>query len=135
MNTQKNWRQITQLARRGYGRGGVIIDPESYVDLRSDTVTRPTPQMRQAMARAKVGDDVYGDDPTMNQLEKEIAKLFGKQMALFVPSGTQSNLIGMMVNVRVKGDGAILGSQSHIYNIERGGISAVGGIHPIVVPN
>lgn len=91
--------------------------------------------MREAMSKCAVGDDVYGDDPTVNKLQEEIAKLFGKEAALFVPTGTMSNLIGMMVNVRIKGEGAILGHNSHIYNIERGGISAIGGIHPIIVPN
>lgn len=87
------------------------------------------------MATAYVGDDVYNDDPTVLKLQEEIARLFGKEDALFVPSGTMSNLIGMMINVRMKGEGAIIGSLSHIYNIERGGISALGGIHPIVVQN
>ena len=91
--------------------------------------------MREYMAKAKVGDDVYRDDPTVNQLQVEYAKLFGKEAALFVPSGTMSNLISMMVHVRTKGDGAILGNLSHIYNIERGGISAIGSIHPMVVNN
>ena len=87
------------------------------------------------MAVAPVGDDVYQDDPTVNKLESEIAKLFGKEASLLVPSGTMSNLIGMMINVRVKGEGAIVGHLSHVYNIERGGMSALGGIHPIVVQN
>jgi threonine aldolase len=91
--------------------------------------------MREAMAKAPVGDDVYGDDPTVNKLENEIAKLFGKEASILVPSGTMSNLISMMVNVRVKGEGAIVGHLSHVYNIERGGMSALGGIHPIVVQN
>lgn len=108
---------------------------EGFIDLRSDTVTRPTEKMRDAMRTCPVGDDVYGDDPTVNKLQIEIAKLFGKEAALFVPTGTMSNLIGMMINVRIKGEGAILGSHSHVYNIERGGISALGGIHPIIVPN
>lgn len=83
---------------------------EGFIDLRSDTVTRPTPKMRDAMKSCKVGDDVYGDDPTVNKLQEEIAKLFGKEAALFVPTGTMSNLIGMMLNVKLKGEGAILGS-------------------------
>ena len=87
------------------------------------------------MATCAVGDDVYHDDPTVNKLEEEISKLFGKQQAVFVPSGTMSNLIGMMVNVRTKGEGAIVGHLSHVYNIERGGMSALGGIHPIVARN
>ena len=109
-----------------------MASSENFIDLRSDTVTRPTPRMREAMSKAAVGDDVYGDDPTVNRLESEIAKLFGKEASLLVPSGTMSNLIGMMVNVRIKGEGAIVGHLSHVYNIERGGMSALGGIHPIV---
>ena len=120
--------------RRAYG-GGVVQNSQAYIDMRSDTVTRPSKDMREAMSKAAVGDDVYHDDPTDNTLEGEIAKLFGKQEAVFVPSGTMSNLIGMMVNVRGKGEGAILGHLSHIYNIERGGISALGSIHPIVARN
>jgi threonine aldolase len=91
--------------------------------------------MRDAMAKAKVGDDVYADDPTVKILEYEIAKLFGKSEALLVPSGTMSNLIGMMINAREKGEGAIVGHLSHVYNIERGGMSALASIHPIVVRN
>ncbi len=91
--------------------------------------------MKDAMVKAKVGDDVYSDDPTVKILEYEIAKLFGKSEALLVPSGTMSNLIGMMINAREKGEGAIVGHLSHVYNIERGGMSALASIHPIVVRN
>ena len=126
--------KIINHSARLYG-GPSQVFGEDYIDLRSDTVTRPSQKMRDAMATCKVGDDVYKDDPTINKLEFEIAKLFGKEEALFVPSGTMSNLIAFMINVRGKGEGAILGSLSHVYNIERGGISALGGIHPIIVPN
>eukprot|EP00347_Sterkiella_histriomuscorum_P022198 403331332 len=125
---------LVSASFRSYG-GPVMASTEGFIDLRSDTVTRPTKKMREAMKSCKVGDDVYSDDPSVNKLQEEIAKLFGKEAALFVPTGTMSNLIGMMLNVRMKGEGAILGSLSHIYNIERGGISALGGIHPIIVPN
>ena len=91
--------------------------------------------MREAMARCAVGDDCYGDDQTVNKLQEEIAKLFGKEDALFISSGTMGNLMGMMINVRMKGEGAMVGHLSHVYNIERGGISAIGGVHPIVVNN
>ena len=130
----KSFRSLLKpsLAARFYG-GPALENTEGYIDLRSDTVTRPTPRMREAMAKAPVGDDVYGDDPTVNRLEREIASLFGKQASILVPSGTMSNLISMMVNVRVKGEGAIVGHLSHVYNLERGGMSALGGIHPIVV--
>lgn len=124
--------QFFRIPIRSYG-GPALANTENYIDLRSDTVTRPSPRMREAMAKAQVGDDVYRDDPTVNKLEAEIAKLFGKQESLLVPSGTMSNLIGMMLNVRQKGEGAIVGHLSHVYNIERGGMSALGGIHPIVV--
>lgn len=124
----------SKLPIRGYMADN-LDSTESYIDYRSDTVTRPSQKMREFMAKAKVGDDVYRDDPTVNQLQQEYAKLFGKEAALFVPSGTMSNLISMMIHVRTKGDGAILGNLSHIYNIERGGISAIGSIHPMVVNN
>ena len=112
-----------------------MASTENYIDLRSDTITRPTPRMREAMAKCAVGDDVYKDDPTVNELQDKIAKLFGKEDSLFVPSGTMSNLICLMVNVKLKGEGAIIGSISHVYSIERGGMSNVGGIHPLVIPN
>src|SRR5665647_1364455 len=70
------------------------------IDLRSDTVTRPTPAMRRAMAEAEVGDDVYGDDPTVNRLERRAAEIFGKEAALFVPSGTMGNTIGVKIHTR-----------------------------------
>ena len=122
---------ISNIPRRYYG-GPALANSEHYIDLRSDTVTRPSKKMRDAMAKAAVGDDVYRDDPTVNRLEAEFAKIFGKEESLLVPSGTMSNLIGMMLNVRVKGEGAIVGHLSHVYNIERGGMSALGCIHPIV---
>lgn len=87
------------------------------------------------MKNSEVGDDVYKDDPTVNKLQEELAKLFGKEKAIFVPSGTMSNLIGLMVNVRQKGEAAMIGSHSHVLNIERGGMSAIGGIHPIAIQN
>jgi threonine aldolase len=71
-----------------------------YIDLRSDTVTKPTPEMREAMAEAEVGDDVYGDDPTVKHLEELAAEMLGKQAALFVPSGTMGNLTAMLVPAR-----------------------------------
>src|SRR5918994_1298211 len=105
-----------------------------YVDLRSDTVTKPTPEMREAMAEAEVGDDVYGDDPTVNHLEEMAAKMLGKESVLFVPSGTMGNLIALLVHCQ-RGDEVIVGSQSHIYLNEAGGMSALGGIQPCPVPN
>jgi threonine aldolase len=105
-----------------------------YIDLRSDTVTKPTPEMREAMAEAAVGDDVYGDDPTLNRLEELAAQMLGKEAAVFVPSGTMGNLIALMVHCQ-RGDEAIVGKRSHIYLNEAGGISALGGIIPNPIAN
>ena len=105
-----------------------------YIDLRSDTVTKPTPEMREAMAEAEVGDDVYRDDPTVNRLEGLAADMLGKESALFVPSGTMGNLIALLVHCQ-RGDEAIVGDRSHIHLNEAGGMSALGGIHPCPVPN
>ncbi len=104
------------------------------IDLRSDTVTQPTPAMRRAMAEAPVGDDVYGEDPTVNHLEALVAELLGKEAALFVPSGTMGNLICLLVHCG-RGDEYIVGDSQHTYLYEAGGASAVGGIHPRVLPN
>jgi len=97
------------------------------IDLRSDTVTKPSPDMRKAMAEAEVGDDVYGDDPTVNALEEKAAELFGKESALFVTSGTQGNLVSVLSQTG-RGDEIILGNQSHIYSSEAGGVSVLGGV-------
>src|SRR5258707_7467754 len=107
---------------------------EDYVDLRSDTVTKPTPEMREAMAEAEVGDDVYMDDPTVNQLQKKAAEMLGKEDSLFVPSGTMGNLLALLVHCQ-RGDEVIVGDKSHIYMNEAGGMSALGGIQPHPVKN
>ena len=99
------------------------------VDLRSDTVTRPTPEMRRAMAEAQVGDDVLGDDPTVNRLQAMAAERLGKEAALFVPSGTMGNLAAVLSHCG-RGDEIILGDQCHTAMYEAGGVAAVGGIHP-----
>ncbi|MCB0068328.1 MAG: low-specificity L-threonine aldolase [Caldilineaceae bacterium] len=104
------------------------------IDLRSDTVTRPTPAMRAAMAEAAVGDDVYGEDPTVNRLEAKVAEMLGKEAAVFVPSGTMGNLIAVLSHCG-RGDEMILGDQAHIFMYEQGGSAAVGGVHPRTVPN
>jgi threonine aldolase len=104
------------------------------VDLRSDTMTKPTPSMRKAMAEAEVGDDVFGEDPTVNRLEKMAAERLGKQAALFVASGTMANLVSQLAHCG-RGDEIILGSQAHTFLAEQGGSAAVGGIHPRIVPN
>lgn len=105
-----------------------------YIDLRSDTVTKPTPEMREAMAEAEVGDDVYRDDPTVNRLEELAAGMLGKEAALFVPSGTMGNLLALLVHCQ-RGEEVIVGNQSHIYLNEAGGMSALGGIQPCPVQN
>jgi threonine aldolase len=105
-----------------------------YVDLRSDTVTKPTPEMREAMAEAEVGDDVYGDDPTVNRLEELAADMLGKEVALFVPSGTMGNLTALLVHCQ-RGHEVIVGSLSHIYLNEAGGMSALGGIQACPIQN
>ena len=104
------------------------------IDLRSDTVTQPTPEMREAMASAEVGDDVYGEDPTVNQLESYAAELLGKESALFVPSGTMGNLAAILAHCQ-RGDEIILGDRAHTFLFEVGGVSALGGIHPHPVAN
>ena len=106
----------------------------NYTDLRSDTVTKPTPEMREAMAEAEVGDDVYMDDPTVNALQEKAASMLGKEDSLFVPSGTMGNLLALLVHCQ-RGDEAIVGDKSHIYMNEAGGMAALGGIHPHPVKN
>ena len=97
------------------------------VDLRSDTVTHPTPEMRQAMAEAEVGDDVYGEDPTLNRLEAMAAEMLGKEAAMFVASGTMGNLVSILTHAQ-RGDEIIVGDQTHIFRNEAGGASALGGV-------
>ena len=104
------------------------------VDLRSDTVTLPSHEMREAMARAQLGDDVFGEDPTVNRLERMAAERVGKEAGLLVVSGTMGNLASILTHCR-RGEEVILGDQSHTFFYEAGGISALGGIHPHTVPN
>lgn len=99
------------------------------IDFRSDTVTRPGPAMRRAMAEAEVGDDVWGDDPTVRRLETMAAELLGKEAAVFVPSGTQSNLCALMAHCR-RGDEYIVGEHAHTYRYEAGGGAVLGSIQP-----
>jgi threonine aldolase len=98
------------------------------IDLRSDTVTQPTPAMREAMAQAAVGDDVYGEDPTINHLQALAAEMTGKQAALFVPSGTMGNLAAILAHCQ-RGDEVMMGARAHTFLYEGGGISALGGVH------
>jgi threonine aldolase len=105
-----------------------------FVDLRSDTVSQPTSAMRKAMAQAEVGDDVYGEDPSINHLQDLAATMLKKEAALFVPSGTMGNLVAILTHCG-RGDEVILGNLAHTFLFEAGGISALGGIHSCQVPN
>ncbi|NOZ71868.1 MAG: low-specificity L-threonine aldolase [Chloroflexi bacterium] len=104
------------------------------IDLRSDTFTQPTPAMREAMATAAVGDDVFGEDPTVLALEALAAETMGKQAAVYVTSGTQGNLVSLLAHCG-RGDEAIMGHLGHTFLYEQGGSAALGGIHPRTVPN
>ncbi|HEU5318169.1 MAG TPA: GntG family PLP-dependent aldolase, partial [Chloroflexota bacterium] len=107
--------------------------PDRIVDLRSDTVTHPTEAMRRAMYEAELGDDVYGEDPTVNRLEALSAERLGKEAALLLLSGTMGNLVGMLAQTR-PGDEAIVGAHSHIFLNEAGGAAALGGIQLRPIP-
>ena len=109
------------------------MNPETIVDLRSDTVTRPSPAMMKAMASAELGDDVYRDDPTVNRLEQNMAAITGKPAALFVTSGTQSNLCALLSHLN-RGEEYIVGDQYHIYKYEACGSSVLGGLAPRPLP-
>ena len=104
------------------------------IDLRSDTVTLPTEQMREAMYHAELGDDVYGEDPSTQRLEKMAAEKMGKEAALLVPSGTMGNLICVLTHC-ARGEEVILGDVSHMFINEAGGMAALGGIQPHIIPN
>jgi len=104
------------------------------IDLRSDTVTLPTDDMRQAMFNAVLGDDVFHEDPTVNKLEELSAELMGKEAALLVASGTMANLVAVLTHC-ARGEEVILGNESHIFRNEAGGMAALGGIHPHTIPN
>ncbi len=106
---------------------------KNWIDLRSDTVTQPTPEMRQAMANAEVGDDVYGEDPTVNALEVLAAEMLGFEASLFVASGTMSNLCALLSHCG-RGDEYIAGQQAHTYKYEAGGGAVLGGIQPQPLP-
>ena len=103
------------------------------IDLRSDTLTRPTPEMLQYMHQAELGDDVYGEDPTVNELERFAAELTGKEAAVFAPSGTQTNLIALLSHCQ-RGHEYIVGFSAHTYKYEGGGAAVLGGIQPCPIP-
>ncbi|NOQ39584.1 MAG: low-specificity L-threonine aldolase [Anaerolineales bacterium] len=104
------------------------------IDLRSDTVTKPSPEMREVIAKAEVGDDVYGEDPSVNLLEEESARLLGKEAGLFIPSGTMGNLAAILTHCE-RGSEIILGDKAHTFLYEVGGIAALGGIQSHIIPN
>ena len=104
------------------------------IDLRSDTVTQPAPGMREAMAQAAVGDDVYGEDPSINTLQAMAATMLGKEAGLFVPSGTMGNLASLLAHCN-RGDEIIMGNLAHTFLYEAGGVAALGGIQPHTIPN
>ncbi|MCE5244417.1 MAG: low-specificity L-threonine aldolase, partial [Desulfobacteraceae bacterium] len=104
------------------------------VDMRSDTITKPTPAMRRAMAEAEVGDDVFGEDPTISRLQDMAAERLGKEAGLFVASGTMGNLTSLLAHCG-RGDEAIIGDQAHLYFYEAGGMATLGGIHPRPIRN
>ncbi|HEV8695786.1 MAG TPA: low-specificity L-threonine aldolase, partial [Lysobacter sp.] len=101
----------------------------NWIDLRSDTVTRPTASMREAMMSAEVGDDVYGEDPTVNALQQRLADDLGFEAGLFAPSGTQSNLLALLVHCQ-RGDEYLVGMEAHTYKYEGGGAAVLGSIQP-----
>lgn len=107
----------------------------TIVDLRSDTVTKPTANMRKLMFEAEVGDDVFGEDPTVNELEERAAKMFGKEKALFFPTGTMSNIAAAMSWCTSRGSEMILGDYSHMHIFEQGGLAQLGGISSHILPN
>jgi len=104
-----------------------MASDNTIVDLRSDTLTRPTPEMREAMAAADVGDDVFGEDPTVNELERRASELLGKEAGLFVPSGTMANLLAFLSQTRPS-DTLILSEDAHPFNYEGGNVAMVGGL-------
>jgi threonine aldolase len=107
---------------------------EHWIDLRSDTVTQPSEAMRAAMVAARVGDDVYADDPTVNRLQEYAADLFGFEAGLFAPSGTQTNLIALMTHCG-RGDEYLVGQEAHTYKYEGGGAAVLGSIQPQPIAN
>jgi threonine aldolase len=111
-----------------------MSNSDNWIDLRSDTVTWPSEAMRAAMAAAPVGDDVYGDDPTVNRLQEVAADLFGFEAALFAPSGTQTNLIALMTHCG-RGDEYLVGQEAHTYKYEGGGAAVLGSIQPQPIAN
>ena len=124
---------VTTFMLQGYVCDVSAWQINRVIDLRSDTVSRPTEAMRNAMATAEVGDDVFGDDPSVRRLENRVAELLGKQAAVFVSSGTQSNLCALMAHCQ-RGDEYLVGDHAHTYMFEGGGAAVLGSIQPQTVP-
>src|SRR5215471_11202564 len=122
-----NWKVICETYETTHYKENFMI-----IDLRSDTVTLPTPAMREAMYHAEVGDDVYHEDPTINRLQEMAAERLGKEAALFVASGTMGNAAALLAHAG-RGEAVIVGNQSHIYPYEVGSVSTLGGSPMIVV--
>ncbi len=118
-----------KFSAKGYSENDAPAKNGAVVDLRSDTVTKPSPEMRRAMAEAEVGDDVYLEDPTVNRLQERAAEIFGREAALFVPSGSMGNLVAIKIHTR-HGNEVICEERGHIYNYEMGSMCAVGGTVP-----
>ncbi|CAI5522084.1 unnamed protein product [Closterium sp. Naga37s-1] len=128
------------LAQAGAGSTAGVAElskaaARRVVDLRSDTVTKPTGAMREAMKNAEVDDDVIGIDPTVDRLQRQVATMMGKEAGLFVPSGTMGNLICVLVHCEVRGSEVIMGADSHISVYEQGGVATLGSVHPRTVVN
>ncbi|XP_070081978.1 uncharacterized protein [Equus przewalskii] len=109
--------------------------PAHVVDLRSDTVTKPGPAMRRAMAEAVVGDDDYGEDPTVRELQEKAAELLGVEQTLFVPTNTMANLISVMCHCRRRGSQLLLGQECHLHVYEQGGVAQIAGVHSHPLPD
>jgi threonine aldolase len=136
MPSRLSWSLTATILNLWYVQLLSMVTPNlRLIDLRSDTVTKPSPAMRTAMFEAVVGDDVFGDDPTINILEQRLALTFGKESALFFPSGTMSNLAATMSWCGTRGSEMIMGDSSHIFLSEQGGVSALAGVMPRTIPN
>src|SRR5690349_24812072 len=133
-NTQYAIRNTQYVSRFTFHLESLHLMATPGIDLRSDTVTLPSPAMRRAMMDAEVGDDVFGDDPTVQRLEGLAAEMLGKEAALFVPSGTMGNLVALLTHCG-RGDEIIVGAEAHIFHAEAGGASALGGIAYRTLPN
>ncbi|XP_028912606.1 probable low-specificity L-threonine aldolase 2 [Ornithorhynchus anatinus] len=123
------------VRRRCQGAGTQGDPPPRVVDLRSDTVTRPGPEMRRAMAQAVVGDDDYGEDPTVQELQYRAAELLGVERTLFVPTNTMANLIAVMCHCPRRGSQLLLGQESHLHVYEQGGVAQIAGVHSHPLPD